>query len=120
MEFTPASKPALTLSVAEARIAQFINNERSFTFQLDTEDGGHYLLQALNKKDMMKWINKISHVGKIAAKRRLTYLGNHSKLQLSDDLSTRPKTGSRDPYAGKLSSRFEGLPKLMPLNQSSV
>jgi GTPase-activating protein BEM2 len=106
LDFTPANKPALVLSVAEARVALFINNERSFTFQLDTEDGGHFLLQAQNKKDMMQWINKINHVAKTAAKRRLTYLGNNAKPQLADHFSTRPNTGSRDPTAGKLSKPF--------------
>ena len=92
LDFTSTGKPALVLSLADCRVAQFINNERSFTFQLDTEDGGHYLLQAMGKKDMMKWMNKISHVSKTAAKRRLTYLGNNPNLaeQLAAmDLNTR-------------------------------
>ncbi|KAF9784053.1 hypothetical protein BJ322DRAFT_1109900 [Thelephora terrestris] len=92
LEFTPTGKPALVLSLADCRVAQFINNERSFTFQLDTEDGGHYLLQAMGKKDMTKWMNKISQVSKAAAKRRLTYLGNNANLaeQLAGlDLNTR-------------------------------
>jgi hypothetical protein len=92
LDFTPTGKPALVLSLADCRVAQFINNERSFTFQLDTEDGGHYLLQAMGKKDMTKWMNKISHVSKAAAKRRLTYLGNNANLaeQLAAlDLNTR-------------------------------
>jgi hypothetical protein len=110
LDFTPANKPALVLSVAEAQVAQFINNERSFTFQLDTEDGGHFLLQAQNKKDMVQWINKINHVAKTAAKRRLTYMGNNAKLQLSDHLSSRPKTGSHDPTAGKLSTDYKIVP----------
>lgn len=96
LDFTPAGKPILVLSVAEARIAHFINNERSFTFVLDTEDGGHYLLQALDKKEMMKWITKVNHVSKVAAKRRLTYLGNNANPQLAEHLSMRPQTGSHD------------------------
>lgn len=96
LDFTPASKPILVLSVAEARIAQFINNERSFTFLLDTEDGGHYLLQTVNKKEMMKWITKVNHVAKVAAKRRLTYLGNNAHTQLAEHLTMRPQTGSHD------------------------
>ena len=92
LDFTPTGKPALVLSLADCGVAQFINNERSFTFQLDTEDGGHYLLQAMGKKDMTKWMNKISHVSKTVAKRRLTYLGNNPNLaeQLAAlDLNTR-------------------------------
>ncbi|KAF8874190.1 hypothetical protein BD779DRAFT_1703980 [Infundibulicybe gibba] len=46
LDFTPSGKPSLVLSLVDAQITQFINNERSFLFQLDTEDGGHYLLLA--------------------------------------------------------------------------
>ena len=92
LDFNPTGKPALVLSLADCRVAQFINNERSFTFQLDTEDGGHYLLQAMGKKDMTKWMNKISHVSKTAARRRLTYIASNANLAeqlVALDLNTR-------------------------------
>ncbi|KAH9922575.1 hypothetical protein B0H21DRAFT_826955 [Amylocystis lapponica] len=92
---TTAQKPSLVLSVVDARVAQFLNNERSFTFELDTEDGGHYLLQALGKPEMKKWMDTIQQVSKTAAKRRLTYLGQDSKMQLSDHLLS-PFAASRD------------------------
>ncbi|KAH8103500.1 hypothetical protein BXZ70DRAFT_925997 [Cristinia sonorae] len=98
LDFTPTQKPSLVLNVVDARVSQFINNERSFTFQIDTEDGGHYLLQALDKSDMKKWMDTIERVSKSAAKRRLTYLGNASKIQASDHLLT-PGNASRDPRA---------------------
>lgn len=101
LDFAPSGKPSLVLSLIDARIAQFINNERSFTFQLDTEDGGHYLLQAMNKRDMTKWIDTISRVTKMAAKRRLTYIGNSPKPQISDHIHSHSTTPSRDPTAGK-------------------
>jgi GTPase-activating protein BEM2 len=99
LDFTPTHKPAIVLNIVDARAAQFINNERSFTFQLDTEDGGHYLLQALDKADMKKWIDTINRVSKTAAKRRLTYLGHNSKMAMSDHLFT-PGAAPRDPRAG--------------------
>lgn len=101
LDFTPSGKPSLVLSLMDAQVAQFINNERSFTFQLDTEDGGHYLLQAMNKRDMQKWIDVINRCTKMAAKRRLTYLGNSPKPQLSDHIHNHPATASRDPTAGE-------------------
>ncbi|KAF7346781.1 Rho GTPase activating protein 22 [Mycena sanguinolenta] len=97
LDFIPASKPSLVVSLVEARVAQFINNDRSFTFQLDTEDGGHYLLQALDKREMRKWLDTINRVTQTAAKRRLTYLGN-LKPQLADHLHD-PVAASRDPLA---------------------
>ncbi|THH29042.1 hypothetical protein EUX98_g5142 [Antrodiella citrinella] len=98
LDFAPVHKPSLVLNVVDVRVSQFINNERSYTFQIDTEDGGHYLLQALDKADMKRWMDTIDKVSKSAAKRRLTYLGNASKLQPSDHLLT-PGSASRDPRA---------------------
>jgi hypothetical protein len=108
LDFTPSGKPSLVLSVVDARVAQFINNERSFTFQLDTEDGGHYLLQALSKREMTKWLDTINRVSKMAAKRRLTYLGN-PKPQLADHIHNNPATASQDPTAGECISFFLSL-----------
>ncbi|KAG2347597.1 hypothetical protein BDR05DRAFT_927537 [Suillus weaverae] len=101
LDFSPSGKPSLVLSVVDARVAQFINNERSFTFQLDTEDGGHYLLQAISKQEMVRWIEQINRVAKLAAKRRLTYLGNSPKPQLADHIHDHSSTttASRDPRA---------------------
>lgn len=102
LDFTPTQQPALALSLVDARVAQFINNERSYTFQLDTEDGGHYLLQAASKAEMNKWITAIHSTVKSYAQRRLTYIDDSPKPQLSDHIHSRPKTGSRDPVAGTL------------------
>ena len=102
LDFPSTSKPSLVLSVMDAQVAQFINNERSYTFQLDTDDGGHYLLQAMTKREMNKWLETISRVTKMAAKRRLTYLGNSPKPQISDHIHSTPIVASRDPQAGKL------------------
>ncbi|TFY55136.1 hypothetical protein EVJ58_g8436 [Rhodofomes roseus] len=99
LDFTPTNKPSLVLSVVDARVAQFVNNERSFTFQLDTEDGGQYLLQATGKLEMKKWMDTFQHVSAMAAKRRLTYLGQNTKMQLSDHLLSQPVAASRDPRA---------------------
>jgi len=102
LDFTPTGKPALVLSIVDARISHSMNNERSYTFQLNTEDGGHYLLQAATKGEMTKWTNTIDHVSKTAVKRRLTYIGNSPKPKLSDHIHDRPTTASRDPTAGEL------------------
>ena len=101
LDFPSTSKPSLVLSVMDAQVAQFINNERSYTFQLDTDDGGHYLLQAMTKREMNKWLETISRVTKMAAKRRLTYLGHSPKPQISDHIHSTPIVASRDPQAGK-------------------
>lgn len=101
LDFSPTGKPALVLSVVDARITHITNYERSYTFQLDTEDGGHFLLQATTKAEMTRWIDTLDHVSKTAAKRRLTYIGNSPKPKLSDHIHDRPTTASRDPTARK-------------------
>ncbi|KAF7977931.1 hypothetical protein HWV62_1997 [Athelia sp. TMB] len=98
LDFSPSGKPMLVLNIVDAKVSHFINNERSFTFQLDTEDGGHYLLQALSRRDMTKWLDTIGRVAKTAAQRRLTYLGS-PKPQLADHLHNQSLTVSRDPRA---------------------
>lgn len=102
LDFATSGKPSLVLSVADARVVKFINNERSFLFQLDTEDGGHYLLQAMNRKDMVKWMDAISRLSKIAANRRLTWMGNSPKPQIMDHIPDRSIATPKDPRAGML------------------
>lgn len=99
LDFPTTGKPSLVVNVLEARIAQYANNERSYTFQLETEDGGRYLFQAMNKRDMNKWLETISRVTNIAAKRRLTYLGSSPKPQIADHIHSQPIVPSRDPKA---------------------
>lgn len=101
LDFATSGKPSLVLSILDAQVAQFINNERSYIFQLDTEDGGHYLLQATTKREMTKWLETISRVTQNAAQRRLTYLGNSLKPQIADHIHSHPIVASRDPKAGE-------------------
>lgn len=102
LDFTPSGKPSLVLSIVGAKVAQFINNERSYMFQLDTEEGEQYLFQAFSRHEMTRWIDTIMNVSKVAAKRRRTYIDNSPKPQLADhiiDPVGAPST-SRDPAAG--------------------
>ena len=95
-----ANKAAIALSLVDAQVTAFINNERSFTFQLDTEDGGHYLLQAPTRNDMKAWIQAISVAVKTYAQRRMTYIGNSSsQAPVMDQIQPRPVTAIRDPVA---------------------
>ena len=104
LDFTPTNKPALVLSLVDAKVMAFINNERSFTFQIDTEDGGHYLLQAMTKSDMGNWVQAISGVVKSYAQRRLTYLGGGQGVFVDPTSgpgagSASGSSGARDPRA---------------------
>lgn len=99
---TAPTKPNLVLSLIDAHVVSYINNERSFTFQVDTEDGGHYLMQAMSRPELNKWLAAINNAIHSYAERRLTYMGDAPKPQLSDHLHIRPKATSQDPRAGTL------------------
>jgi hypothetical protein len=101
LDFTPSGKPAFVLSILDARVAQFINNERSYMFQLETEDGGHYLLQAASRREMGRWLEVIAKVTQGVAQRRLTYLGSSPKPQIADHIHDRVAAPSKDPMAGE-------------------
>lgn len=97
LDFDISGKPSLVLSLAHSRVAQFINNERSFVLLLDTEEGGHYLLQALNEAELRKWLENIERVSKMAAQRRLTYMGT-PQPQVSDHMH-QPSETTHGPLA---------------------
>ena len=83
-----------------SRLQQSRPNEKSYTFQVDTEDGGHYLFQALNKSDLNLWIKAISTAVQSYAQRRLTYIGDSSQLQFTDPMQSGSAAPVQDPGAG--------------------
>ncbi|KAF8326839.1 uncharacterized protein EI90DRAFT_2975491 [Cantharellus anzutake] len=79
LDFQPIGKPSLVLSLADATSSIFTNEERPYTLELITEDGGRWLLQAISYMELVRWIDVINS----ASKKRHTYIGN-GKPQLSE------------------------------------
>lgn len=100
LDFEVSGNPALVISLVDARVSAFVNNQRSFTFFLDTEDGGRFLFQAMSKVDMNKWMAAINNTAQSAGRKRLTYIANSPKPQLSDHLQV-AAANPRDPVKGK-------------------
>lgn len=98
-EWMPTGKPALVLSLTDARVRQLANPERSWSFEVNTEDGGHYVIQAANRGEMNKWLEVIGRVTTMAAKRRLTYVASKPNVQVEGGLG--PSARERDPTAGQ-------------------
>ncbi|KAJ7873656.1 Rho GTPase activation protein [Mycena olivaceomarginata] len=98
LDFAPSGKPSLVVSLVEARVAQFINNDP--LLRLSAGHRGWWALpaQAVNKRELGKWVDTINRVTQTAAKHRLTYLGN-PKPQLADHLHDGAVAGSRGPLA---------------------
>ncbi|KZV70003.1 hypothetical protein PENSPDRAFT_685890 [Peniophora sp. CONT] len=99
LDFEPSGKPALALSVADARATVAVRADRSYCFTLDTEDGARFLLQAPTKREMDRWVRVLGQVGRAAAQRRLTYLGSEAKSRIEDHIHDRPAAGARGPDA---------------------
>ncbi len=89
LDFAPAGNPAMVISVVDAKVALYMNLERPYTFQLDTDDGGQYLLQATTKAELNQWLTMISKVAHSSASKRLTFISN-LKPEPSEHLGPRP------------------------------
>lgn len=100
LDFTPAGKPSHVLNLSNARVSPYANTQRSFTFQVQTEDGANYLLQAISHADFHSWMKSISQVAQTSAKKRLTYLGNKPQFADLEHLGSDARTGGSHPKAG--------------------
>ena len=74
LDFEPSSKPALVVTLNAARVSEFINNSRSYTFQVISEDGASYLFQGTSSGDVKDWIDVIGKASQSSAAKRLTYI----------------------------------------------
>lgn len=102
LDFQPNGKPTLVISLVGATVTPFINNVRLYTFHLTTEDGGQYLFQAATRSALASWLTAISQTAKSSTAKRLTYIANPPKPQLSDHLQIPSQTATRHPTAGEL------------------
>jgi hypothetical protein len=82
LDFEPAGKPSLVLSLANAQVQDYVNNQRSFIMRLRTEDGGLYYLQALEQHDATRWLTVLQETSSSYARRRLTYQGKSEPTEV--------------------------------------
>ncbi|EJT96986.1 RhoGAP-domain-containing protein [Dacryopinax primogenitus] len=91
LDFSAPSKPALSLSLVHATVRVLPNEVRSFTFAVETEDGGRYVLQATSPIDREQWISAITRAAQISAARRSLMEAQAPKLDLENsDWQARP------------------------------
>ncbi|KAF8589464.1 hypothetical protein K439DRAFT_1383314 [Ramaria rubella] len=99
LDFQPSGKPTLVISLVGATVVTFNNDVRLYTFHLTTEDGGLYLLQAATRSAFNAWLTAISQTAKSSTAKRLTYIANPPKPQLSDHIQLPSQTSLRHPTA---------------------
>jgi len=104
LDFEPTGAPAFVISLVDARVSAFVNNQRSFVFHLDTEDGGRYLFQAMSKLDMNKWIAMINKVAQTTQRKRLTFLGTTPNPAAAPGNSQ--SANPRDPVRGSFLTTY--------------
>ena len=100
LDFEPSSKPSLVISLVGATVTTFINNVRLYMFHLTSEDGGRYLFQAATRSALTSWLTAISQTAKSSTAKRLTYIANAPKPQLSDQIHMPSQIAARHPTAG--------------------
>ncbi|TIB18890.1 hypothetical protein E3P92_00350 [Wallemia ichthyophaga] len=105
LDFEPSNKPALVVTLHAARVSEFVNNARSYTFQIVSEDGANYLFQATSASDVKEWIDVVSRASQSSAAKRLTYIAPNatsaSDLQAQTQQQTQAPavSGKREPQA---------------------
>lgn len=92
-EWIPSGRPSIVLTLTEARVRPAVNPERAWTFEIGTEDGGHYIVQAVNRSEMNKWLEVIGKVTSMAAKRRLTYVASKPDVPVDGGAGGTSKDG---------------------------
>lgn len=104
LDFPATGKPSLVLSLNDAQAISLEEEDRPFMFQILTEDGGRWLLQASTVAELDSWLQAIS----VASRKRSTYIPHALKSVHSEPLSLT----SSGQGAGKLSQRapFTNIP----------
>jgi hypothetical protein len=98
LDFTPTSKPSLSIDLASARVEERKNSVRPFIFTLETEDGVKYYFQATTQREMARWVTQLAITGKNTSEKRRTYVGVPTGY---NDFFGAPKCLGRHPTAGK-------------------
>jgi hypothetical protein len=103
LDFPATGKPSLVLSLNDAQAIYMEAEDRPYMFQILTEDGGRWLLQASTSAELDAWLQAIS----VASRKRSTYIPHALKPVHSEPVSLT----SSGQGAGKLAQRgtFTGV-----------
>ncbi|SGY38056.1 BQ5605_C003g01950 [Microbotryum silenes-dioicae] len=73
-DWMPSSKPYLVLPLSGVEVQPYENGQRSFVFELVTEDGQRSLFQASTAHELRSWLDHFRRCGTEIAFRRATFL----------------------------------------------
>jgi len=86
LDFPANGKPSLVLSLNDAQATFVESEDRPFMFQILTEDGGRWLLQATTSAELDAWLQAIA----VASRKRSTYNAHALKPAPSEPVTLLP------------------------------
>ncbi|KAM0756568.1 hypothetical protein T439DRAFT_309052 [Meredithblackwellia eburnea MCA 4105] len=89
-DWVPTTKPFLVLALSGAEVETFENTQRSFVFELRTEDGQKSLFQAATADEMHTWTTNLRNCGSQIAHRRATFLAQSPLAEEVHEFSAPP------------------------------
>ncbi|KAK4705154.1 hypothetical protein P7C70_g1051, partial [Phenoliferia sp. Uapishka_3] len=92
LEWSPLTKPYLVLSLSGVEVRPYDNSQRSFIFELGTEDGHRSLLQASSFSEQQMWISSFRRSGTQIALRRATFLAQSPLAEEGEEAVAAAKT----------------------------
>ncbi|ORY07849.1 RhoGAP-domain-containing protein, partial [Basidiobolus meristosporus CBS 931.73] len=86
----PTAKPSLAINLINSAITiEHSRTKRDHVFKIISEEGGQYLLQAIDRQDMLSWVKAITDAAKEGAARRFTVLVEDARKEMVGQISNR-------------------------------
>lgn len=97
--WVPHTKPYLVLTLSGVEVSPYDNSQRSFLFELHTEEGQRTLLQAPNRDELNNWIAHFKKSGTQIAFRRATFLAQTALAEEPEETAPTAvaKTSAKQP-----------------------
>lgn len=127
-DWVPTSKPYLVLTLSGVEVQPYDNTQRSFVFEMATEDGQCSLFQATNVDEFNSWLNHFRRSGTQIAFRRATFLAQTPLAEEAEEVVVKPiapapthiaSTGCELALVSRLGSITDPLPSPCSLRCTS-
>lgn len=105
-EWNPTAKPYLVLSLSGVEVHPYDNGQRSYVFELFTEDGQRSLFQASSHEELQMWISNFRQSKTQIAFRRATFLAQSPLAEEPEE----PVAPTKQSQVAKLTSKTSTLP----------
>ncbi|SCV68009.1 BQ2448_130 [Microbotryum intermedium] len=105
-DWMPSSKPYLVLPLSGVEVQPYDNGQRSFVFELVTEDGQRSLFQASSAHELRSWLDHFRRCGTEIAFRRATFLAQTALAEEPEELAAAKSASTTAPVKLPASALF--------------